>query len=632
MRFESSKQDKRQFLTLRKIKWAGIILPIGFLVTLDLLRHTYFYGQLHILRGFIATYAIIAFVVVIFSFTIFGFIDRLQRKIIEQNRHLAALNNIAEAAAVNTHLEELLSVSLGEILSSMNVESGLICLVDMEKEEHSVVCYRGLSPEFVRKIQRTKIKDHPIANEVVRTGKPVIIERCPDDPRVMEAAKQAGIKFIVSAPLKSEDEVNGILAIMTHEERRFSDDDRHFLHSVGGQLGLAIRKAKLYQQSELQNRELGALLAVGKAVTGSFDLMELLAKSLDTTIEVMRVDAAEIWLMEGKEELTIRCQRGSYREAFSGQTRFRIGEGMPGLVAHSHEPILVHDLPNDSRFLRKEAIRAGFHTLCALPLLFQGELVGVLLVAALSADAIREQREFRLLEGIGEWLAIAIENARLYQQVQDVAVLQERERIAREMHDGMAQLLGYINTQTLAVKKLLSDNQTAKALEALKQMEEIARDLYADVREGILGLRTKAMRDDGLLPSLRLYAERYMEMTNIKVQFNTVDDVESLRLPASVEIQLMRIVQEALTNVRKHAKATEVSVALEQNDSKLQVAIADNGQGFELTRLPSTGWPRFGLQTMRERAEAVGGSLNIYASIGHGTRVEVQVPVLPQEG
>lgn len=140
------------------------------------------------------------------------------------------------------------------------------------------------------------------------------------------------------------------------------------------------------------------------------------------------------------------------------------------------------------------------------------------------------------------------------------------------------------------------------------------------------------MRDGGLLPSLRLYAERYMEMTNIKVKFNIVGDVESLRLPASVEIQLMRIVQEALTNVRKHAKATEVSVALERNDSKLQVTIVDNGQGFELTRLPSTGWPRFGLQTMRERAEAVGGSLNIYASIGHGTRVEVQVPVLPQEG
>ncbi|MBI2849691.1 MAG: GAF domain-containing protein [Chloroflexi bacterium] len=617
---------------MQVLKWATIVLPIVFLVSLDILRHTIFFGQLHVPSGFIATYTVIAVAVVVFSFSIFGFIARLQRRVIEQNQQFAGLVNIARVAAAKPRLDELLGVSLDHVLSSLKVESGLICLIDIEAEEHSAVCGRNVSPEFMRRVQRAKIRDDRVAYDVVRTGKPVIIERVLDDPRVSEAAKQAGIKSMISAPLKSDEEVNGILAIATRRERRFSDSDRHLLDSIGAQLGMAIKNAKLYEQSELQNRELGALLAVGKAVTSSFDLNELLSKALDTIIEVIPINAAEIWLMDGEEELYIRCHRGPYRDVFLEPTRFRIGEGIPGLVARTREPILIHNLPDDDRFQREKVVSAGFHTLCALPLFFQKKLVGVVLVAALSANVLKGQRELRLLEGIGEWLAIAIENARLYQEVQDVAILRERERLAREMHDGMAQLLGYINTQTLAVKKLLSNGQLSGATEELARMEAIARDLYADAREVILGLRTTAIGEDGLLPALRRYAERYTEMTGIRVDMGVNGAVECPRLPSTIEIQLLRIVQESLTNIRKHAKATEARVTFQRNDSQIRVTIADNGQGFESTHLPLTGRPRFGLQTMRERAEALGGSLVIDSATGQGTKVEVCIPLAAWEG
>jgi signal transduction histidine kinase len=159
----------------------------------------------------------------------------------------------------------------------------------------------------------------------------------------------------------------------------------------------------------------------------------------------------------------------------------------------------------------------------------------------------------------------------------------------------------------------------------------VARDLYADVREGILGLRTAARRRDGLLPALREYAQRYMEMSGIEVEMRITPEAEGCQLASSVELQLMRIVQEALTNVRKHSKATAVGVTFERNGNELRVTIADNGHGFEPAHLPSTGWPRFGLQTMRERAEAVGGTLDIDTAPGKGTRVHVLIPVLPQE-
>lgn len=621
----------RWHLSMGFLRWLTIVGPVVFLASLDVLRHTVFVKLLHSLPAFVGTYAIIALAVSLFSHAIFGLIGRLQQHIMDQNRYLSALNEIAKAAAGKLELTELLDIGLDHILRTMKVDAGLICLVDREREEHSAISSKNFSTELIRQIQRAKLRDDPVAYEVVHGGRPVVLERLLEDPRVAEAASREGVRSALSAPLKAEGEVNGILVIATRQERHFSDADQELLEAIGGQLGIVIRNAVLYEQSELQNRELSALLAVGKVVTSSFDLNELLRQSLDTIIEVLPADAAEVWLMEGSEELNLRCHRGSHREAFLEQTRFRVGQGIPGLLAVRQEPIVVHDLPSQAAFLRQGIIKAGFRTFAALPLRYQSELVGVLAVAAVSAEALQGPRELRLLEGVGEWLAIAIENARLHQQVQDVAVLQERERIAREMHDGMAQLLGYINTETIAVRKLLDNAQLTDACAELVKMEEITRDLYADVREGILGLRLSARRHEDLLPALREYAEQYMDMSGIEVEFEVTAEAERLRLVPSAEIQLMRILQEALTNVRKHAQATAVRITFERNGRVLQATVADNGRGFERTRLPSTGWPRFGFQTMRERAEAIGGSLEIDTTPGQGTRVCVSVPLSPQE-
>ena len=219
----------------------------------------------------------------------------------------------------------------------------------------------------------------------------------------------------------------------------------------------------------------------------------------------------------------------------------------------------------------------------------------------------------------------------LIQANRDSAIVQERERTAREMHDGMAQLMGYINTQTIAVRTLLTKGQLSEAREELTKMEEIARNLYADVREAILGLRVVPKRKGGLIPSLREYAERYAEMSGIKVGINVSTGTHFPKLNPSAEIQLIRIVQEALTNVRKHAKATSVVINFEGNGDKLCVTIADNGRGFDMNNLSPGGQPHFGLQVMNERAKAISGSFSIEASPGKGCQVSVLFPLSLKE-
>ncbi len=626
----SNEPTTKGLANLSLLKWAAIVLPIAFLVSLDVLRQTVFAGQTYVflgLPGLVFTYVFITVMVVLFSYTVFGFIARLQQQNVDQNRRLSALNEIARTAAAEPRLDDLLSASLDHILRSMGVEAGLVCLIDMEREEHSAVCDRGFPPEVVRRIQQVKLGDDPVAQEVVRTGRPVAWERVLENPRVAEAARREGILSGISAPLKSEGAVNGILVVATRKPHQFSQADQEFLEGIGGQLGMAIRNATLYQQSELQNRELSALQSVGREVTSSLKVDDLLSASLDTIIQVTAADAAEAWLLENEEELVMRCHRGADREAFLERTRFPIGEGIPGVVAQTLKPMVVHDLPSNPTFLRESVIKAGYHTFCALPLRYQDRLVGVLTVAALSPDALQSPRQLRLLEGISEWLALALENARLYQQVQNIAALQERERIAREMHDGMAQLLGYVNTQTIAVKRFLATGQTVEAQKELAKMGDIARDLYADVREGILGLRSASRSGEGLLASLKEYIEQYMDMAGVKVQVHVQEEAALARLSPTVEIQLMRIIQEALSNVRKHAKATTASITFEHMGGELRLAVVDDGQGFDLSRLPSRGWPRFGLQTMQERAESVSGGFHIESAPGKGTRVEVRIPL-----
>lgn len=373
-----------------------------------------------------------------------------------------------------------------------------------------------------------------------------------------------------------------------------------------------------------QNEHLSALLAVGRAGSSSLDLADTLDAALDAILSVTTADAGGVWLVTPDGELDLARQRGAGSDAFQEWMRSRIDEHLPGLAAAGRSPVAVHDLANDPRFVSGGVQELGFEAFRAQPLVRRGATVGVLAVASRSADALSSAAEWRLLMGIGEQLVISIENAQLHEQVLDTAVLEERERLARELHDSLAQVLGYVNTQTLAIEKLLSSGHSDKAEEQAAAMRKAAARVYADVREAILGLRSTR---GALLPSLRSYIAEYGGMAGMPIELTVGEQVESLRLPPSAEIQLTRIIQEAVSNVHKHARASRATVTLELRDDGLEIEIADDGQGFIVNEPRRTGWPHFGLQSMRERAQAIGGTFELRSHPGSGTHVTIHVPI-----
>jgi signal transduction histidine kinase len=235
-------------------------------------------------------------------------------------------------------------------------------------------------------------------------------------------------------------------------------------------------------------------------------------------------------------------------------------------------------------------------------------------------------QEVALLVAMGQQVGVAIENAELYEELQGMATLEERSRIGRELHDGLAQVLGYLHLKSKTVERLLSSGQVSQAQDQLHDIQEVARETYGDVRESILGLRTTITPGTGLIPTLTEYLHKFSHQSGINARLVMGDGAEVDIAPLA-EIQLLRIIQEALTNIRKHSQASRAWVRIEAEGGQALITVEDDGQGFDPSRVEGDGYGRFGLQTMRERAESVGGDLQLWAQPGQGTRLTIQFPL-----
>jgi signal transduction histidine kinase len=373
-----------------------------------------------------------------------------------------------------------------------------------------------------------------------------------------------------------------------------------------------------------QNAELLALHGAGLDVTAELSLDAVLNKVVERarTLVGARYGALSVVNDDGSIQTFLTSGVSAEQRAKIGPPP--VGHGLLGVVIREGERLRLPDIGTDPRSYGFPPNHPVMHSLLAVPVTCKGPFVGNLYLSEKLHGGEFTPDDEETLERFAVQAAIAIDNAHLHRQVADLAVAQERLRIAHEMHDGIAQVLGYVNTKVQAATEYIRRGKTDEGLEQLRQLAEAAREAYSDVRVSIVDLRTLPGPTRSFHDVLQEYIDRWQEQTAISTQL-TVDP--EVTLAPGNELQLVRIIQESLANVRKHSRATSASVDVRMRDGKLRVAVTDNGIGFSQGTLSRGVFPRFGLATMRERAESIGGIFTIESTPGCGTSVCVEIPL-----
>lgn len=387
-----------------------------------------------------------------------------------------------------------------------------------------------------------------------------------------------------------------------------------------------------YQEIAQRESEAVSLYQMGTKISASLSLVGLLDCVAESSRELLKVDVGLVGLFdEENQEIIFDAAAGVRAEAHKGM-RMPVSPGTPGHALLEGKPILAE------AYDQNNLLHQGGHfpdsertvSILAVPLQLGNKFMGVIEVMNRNHRKFA-QADAQLLMRLANPAVISIENAQLYHQLRYLSTLEERDRLAREMHDDLAQLLGYLNVRASIMEDLLSSGSIPEAKESLTELKRVAMRAYTDVREEIFKLRTTISPGNGLLPTLTDYLSDYQVHYGLETKL--LCECDSLAdVPDEVATQLIRIIQEALTNVRKHAHASRASIRFVQEGEQVCIRVEDNGQGFYPDQAVEANHQSYGLQIMRERAASIGGSLSVESKPGQGTCVTVFLPQFTGKG
>ena len=378
--------------------------------------------------------------------------------------------------------------------------------------------------------------------------------------------------------------------------------------------------AHLEQKVADRTKELATLNAIAAQVSHSLDLEEVLNNALDEVLEAVKMDAGQAFQLEEDTQTLIPIAHRGLSETFVKQTtRLPLDSSLAEEAAKREKPIVrqLTDYPRGE--LRKLIEQEGLQTVISVPLIAQGRMVGAMNLGSRTMHSFTPE-ERSLLASIGHQIGVAVENARLYEQAQQLAIIKERNRLARDLHDSVTQALYGVTLYAEAGARQLLSGDTEMVTEHLCEIRTTAQESLREMRLLIFELRLPMLKTEGLAAALQSRLESVEARVGLETDFRVEGDG---RLSPEVEEGLYRIAQEALNNALKHAQARSVSVLLHHNGHTVTLEIADDGIGFELTETREQGG--FGLRGMEERAARMGGELIVQSDPGKGTYVKVEV-------
>ncbi len=546
---------------------------------------------------------------------------------------------------IEARLVALHNASL-ELVSNLSLDVVLRSIVTMACEQAGaryaalgVLTDTGKLQEFIpigMTPQEISLLDHPpvgrgLIGAAHKEHRTIRVADLRQDPRrVGFPANHPPMRSFLGVPIMLGDLILGQIYLTEKKNwPEFTPDDERVIETLAAYAAVAITNAHMYEDlvqrdhSLVQrNQDLALLNQISSALAGVLEINQIVELSLQRVMKYIEAEAGEIFLRdEDSDEMRLVLHQGEAAEAFWTKDYFLPGEGVIGLVAQTGRPYQAKSLQEDGRFLRQAVVEAGFHCMVSIPLFARGSVIGVMSLATTQNHPL-EDRTLNLLSAIGTLAGISIDNARLNRQGRRLAILEERERIGMDLHDGIIQsIYGVGLVLELARVSLEEDPNQAR-----DKIEQAIRGLNAtirDIRSYILDLRPRQFTGGNLMDSLRRLVDEFRANTQSEVILVGPEDKALALSPAHGEA-LFHICQEALANAAKHSHAHQVRLQVWLAPERVLLEISDNGQGFDLRKMSVT--LGHGLSNMHVRARKVGGDVEITSEEGRGTTVLAWVP------
>jgi signal transduction histidine kinase len=379
---------------------------------------------------------------------------------------------------------------------------------------------------------------------------------------------------------------------------------------------------ELEQRVTDRTRDLSVLYEVTMVASEALDLDTMLARSLERVLTTINREVGAIHLLdERKNLLHLTVQQGITPDIIAEIANLPAVGGLADWMTAYGEPMLIPNVSADTRI--PPTTRAiGPYAYLGLPMRARGRVLGVLSIIGAPEHEFNAE-EVALLASVADQVGVAVENARLRQQAERAAVIEERERLARELHDSVTQSLYSLTLFAEAGANLAEAGDLAAVKHDLHRMGETAQQALKEMRLLVYELRPPDLEHEGLIGALHQRLSAVEGRVNIRARLVAE---ELVQLPPQVEEELYRIAQEALNNALKHAAAAAITVYLRVEGKEVELEVVDDGSGFDPATADRTGG--MGLVNMRERAVKLGGTLTIVSTSGAGTSVKVKAKIV----
>ncbi len=527
-----------------------------------------------------------------------------------RREQLELLEQVSSSLRQAENMDELFSGVVEEVRALVHMDVEAILLLRGEQLEYAIV--RG--PQELKDWLHKDIISKDELVKIVKSGQAEFRSDLPFDVQGSAAV----------LPLTSGQGVHGALILYWFEQKEFSVDEQRLLATIVDMAGIALERMQVFETLEQQvadrTFELSTLYAVTTLLASDEDFSSMLSESLEKLLTAIDAEAGALHLLDEEHtKLELFAQHGLDVVLASDLDTVALDSELWGRVIIQEQAMLQTGLQENGRVpaVIRDTDLQGF---VGVPIRPSDTTLGVLGVFyAQGREPSSEQ--VGLINLVAEQIGLAFDRAQLRQKAELAAITEERQRLARELHDAVIQSLYSLLFLAKAAGNFAASGKWGQARHNLVAVQESAQKVLKEMRLLVYELLPASLQERGLVGILQHRLRAVEQRSGMETHFGAEGNIE---LPSALQLGIYRIAQEALNNVLKHASASEVSLHLSRDGQRVEMEIEDNGNGFNVND-SSAG---MGLQSMRERAEALGGVLRITSKIGAGTSVQLVIEEL----